>query len=66
MLYYQDKLGGRVIGRITVCGYDMDTTLAIEDLQGRFGVAVHRAEPHRVDDIYKPALGAVDLTYERA
>jgi type IV pilus assembly protein PilM len=65
MLYYQDKLGGSALRSITVCGYDVDTATAIEDLQRRFGIAVNRAGPHRVEDIYKPALGAADLVYER-
>ena len=65
VLYYQDKLGGSALKNITVCGYDVDPTLSVEDLRGRLNVPVQRAEPQRVDDVYKPALGAVNLMYER-
>jgi type IV pilus assembly protein PilM len=65
MLYYQDKLGGVALRSITVCGYDDDAAPGIEDLRARFDITVRQAGPLRVDDIYKPALGAVDMTYER-
>jgi hypothetical protein len=66
MLYYQDKLEGAALKGITVCGYDVDPAPAMEELKARLGVAVKGAEPYKVEDIYKPALGAVELIYEQA
>jgi type IV pilus assembly protein PilM len=59
VLYYQDKLGGSALERLYVCGYDPDLKPALDDLQTKLGLAAERVEPAVVEDIYKPALGAV-------
>jgi type IV pilus assembly protein PilM len=63
MMYYQDKLGGTALAGAMVCGYDKDPQAEIAELQDKLGVPVKRLEPKTVDDIYKPALGAVDLIW---
>ena len=63
VLYYQDKLGGTAIGRMTVCGDDNVTPNAIADLADRIGIRAFSLDPADVDDIYKPALGAVHLSW---
>ena len=63
MMYYQDKLGGTTLASALVCGYDKDPQSEISQLQDKLGVPVRRMEPKSVDDIYKPALGAVDLIW---
>jgi type IV pilus assembly protein PilM len=63
MMYYQDKLGGTTLGSALVCGYDRDPHAEIAELQEKLGVPVKRLEPKTIDDIYKPALGAVDLIW---
>jgi type IV pilus assembly protein PilM len=63
MMYYQDKLGGTTLASAMVCGYDRDPHSEISELQDKLGVPVKRLEPKTIDDIYKPALGAVDLIW---
>lgn len=63
MMYYQDKLGGTTLANAMVCGYDKDPQSEITELQDKLGVPVRRMEPKSIDDIYKPALGAVDLIW---
>jgi type IV pilus assembly protein PilM len=63
-LYYQDKLGGEKIERLYVCGYDMDLRPALDEVQVKLGLAAQRVEPKSVDDMYKPALGALHLRPE--
>jgi len=63
MMYYQDKLGGTTLASALVCGYDKDPHAEIAELQDKLGVPVKRMEPKTIDDIYKPALGAVDLIW---
>jgi type IV pilus assembly protein PilM len=63
MMYYQDKLGGTTLAATLVCGYDRDPQSEIAELQDKLGVPVKRLEPRTIDDIYKPALGAVDLIW---
>jgi hypothetical protein len=63
MMYYQDKLSGSTLAGALVCGYDKDPHAEISELQDKLGVPVKRLEPKTIDDIYKPALGAVDLTW---
>jgi type IV pilus assembly protein PilM len=64
VLYYQDKLGGQTIERLYVCGYDADLRPALDDVQGKLGLVPQRIEPKSVDDMYKPALGAIHLKAE--
>lgn len=63
VMYYQDKLGGAVLSGALVCGYDRDPRAEIEALQEKLGVPVRRMDPKNVDDIYKPALGALDWVW---
>jgi hypothetical protein len=63
MMYYQDKLAGTTLASAIVCGYDQDPQSEIAELQDKLGVPVRRMEPKSIDDIYKPALGAVDLIW---
>ena len=61
VLYYQDKLMGSGIERVVVCSYDGDTGRVMAELQEKMNVPVHQLEPKNVDDVFKPALGAVDF-----
>lgn len=63
LMYYQDKLNGSTLASTLVCGYDRDPGAEILELQDKLGVPVKRLEPKSIDDIYKPALGAVDLIW---
>jgi len=63
MMYYQDKLGGTTLASAIVCGYNKDPHAEITELQDKLGVPVRRLEPKTIDDIYKPALGAVNLIW---
>jgi type IV pilus assembly protein PilM len=63
IMYYQDKLEGTGLGSITLCGYESDSRLDIADLQNKLGIPVRKVEPKSIDDIYKPALGAVELVW---
>jgi hypothetical protein len=63
VLYYQDKLGGTMFGGMIVCGYEQEARGAIDELQERIGIPARPLEPRNVDDIYKPALGAVHLSW---
>ena len=62
VMYYQDKLGGKAIEQLFVCGYDTDIRTQLDEVQEKLGVQARRLEPTSVDDIFKPALGAVHLT----
>jgi hypothetical protein len=61
VLYYQDKLGGTTFHQMVVCG-DAGND-AISELAERIGMPAVSLEPRNVDDIYKPALGAVHLSW---
>jgi hypothetical protein len=63
MMYYQDKLGGRVLSNATFCGYDRTLNRDMEDLERRLGVSVRPIGPNNIEDIYKPALGAAGLVW---
>jgi type IV pilus assembly protein PilM len=62
VMYYQDKLGGKALEQLTVCGYDSDIPSSNE-LQGKLGLRAQRLEPKSVDDMFKPVLGAVHLSH---
>jgi Tfp pilus assembly PilM family ATPase len=59
LMYYQDKLGGKALEQLIVCGYDSDIRPSIAELQEKFGLVPQRLEPKPIDDIFKPALGGV-------
>jgi hypothetical protein len=61
VLYYQDKLGGNALQHLYVCGYDGDLQMSLEEIQMKLGLSAQRVEPKAVEDIYKPALGAIHL-----
>jgi hypothetical protein len=63
MLYYQDKLGGTTLHEIVVCGYDVDAKPVIAELHEKTGIPVRQMEPRNLEDVYKPALGAVHLSW---
>jgi Tfp pilus assembly PilM family ATPase len=63
MMYYQDKLGGTTLSSATVCGYDRDLHSEMEELEDRLGVPVRSMEPRKIEDIYKPALGAAGFAW---
>jgi type IV pilus assembly protein PilM len=59
IMYYQDKLGGKTLEQLIVCGYEADIRSSIADLQDKLGLAAQHLEPKSVEDIFKPALGGV-------
>jgi hypothetical protein len=64
ILYYQDKLGGTTLGRLFVCGYDADLQTSLQEIEVKLGLVPQRIEPRSIEDIYKPALGAIHLRPE--
>jgi hypothetical protein len=64
ILYHQDKLHGKAIEQLYICGFGSDLRKEIEEVQEKLGLAAQRLEPRAVDDIFKPALGAVHLKPE--
>ena len=63
VLYYQDKLGGTSLDRMYVCGHN-DMRSALAEVQEKLGLTPQRIEPQSVEDIFKPALGAIHLKPE--
>lgn len=63
LMYYQDKLGGAGISGVTLCGYDSDVRSEMSELQSKLNVPVQKLEPKTIDDIFKPALGAVEVVW---
>ena len=63
VMYYQDKLGGHSFQHLFVCGYDSDIRLSVAEVQEKLGLFAQRLEPRSVEDIFKPALGAVHLSH---
>ena len=61
ILYYQDKLGGKDLTQLYVCGYGTDLREELEEIYEKLGLAPKRVEPRDVDDLLKPALGAIHL-----
>src|SRR5262249_11822405 len=64
VLYYQDKLGGTTLGRLYVLGYDKDLQASLQEIEVKLGLVPQRIEPRSIEDIYKPALGAIHLKAE--
>ncbi len=62
VLYYQDKLGGEAFSQMTVCAPDPAIRSSLVDLQERLNLRARRLEPTAIDDVFKPALGAVELS----
>jgi len=44
-----------------VCGYGTDLREELEDIYEKLGLSPKRVEPRDVDDLLKPALGAIHL-----
>jgi len=61
VLYYQDKLGGNALQQLYVCSYDTDVLMDTDEIQKKLGLAARRLEPKTIEDLYKPALGAIHL-----
>lgn len=59
VMYYQDKLGGKALEQLIVCGYDSDIGSSFAEVQEKLGLSAQRLEPRSVEDIFKPALGGV-------
>jgi hypothetical protein len=59
VMYYQDKLGGKALEQLIVCGYDSDIRSSIGEVQEKLGLSAQRLGPGSVEDIFKPALGGV-------
>jgi hypothetical protein len=66
VLYYQDKLGGSALKALYVCGYDTDLQALLAEVEEKLGLRAQRLEPRGIDDLYKPALGAIHLKPETA
>jgi len=60
VLYYQDKLGGTAFNQMVVCGINHPDS---SELVEKMGIPAYALEPRNVDDTYKPALGAVHLSW---
>jgi type IV pilus assembly protein PilM len=61
ILYHQDKLAGNAIAQLTVCTSETAGRASLAELQEKFNFRIHRLEPTEVDDVFKPALGAVEF-----
>lgn len=59
VMYYQDKLGGKAIEQLFVCGCEGGMQSELGEVQEKLALQARRLEPGSVDDIFKPALGAV-------
>lgn len=64
LMYYQDKLGGETLRQVTVCGYDTDLRDSLAELQEKLGLTAQRLQPINIDDLYKPVLGGVHLSWQ--
>jgi hypothetical protein len=64
VLYYQDKLEGKGLDRLAVCGYNMDLRLPLEEIETKLGLTPQSLKPTDIEDIFKPALGAIHLRPE--
>ena len=57
-MYYQDRLEGNQLDRVVLCGEDIGSAEEAELEQG-VGSRVEPLSSIDIDDIYKPALGAL-------
>jgi type IV pilus assembly protein PilM len=64
VMYYQDKLGGKAIEHLFLCGYDGDLQSQLDEIRDKLGWVPERLQPMTVDDIYKPALGSIHLSWQ--
>ncbi len=64
VMYYQDKLGGKALEQLTVCGYETDIRFSLVELQEKLGLSPERLDPKSVDDIFKPVLGSVHVLWQ--
>ena len=64
LMYYQDKLGGKALEQLFVCGYDSDLPSSLNEIHEKLGLVPQRVEPKNIEDVYKPALGAIHLKPE--
>jgi hypothetical protein len=64
IMYYQDKLGGKSLEHLVICGYDSDWREEAGEIREKLGITAQRMEPKSIDDIYKPVFGAIHLRPE--
>jgi hypothetical protein len=64
VMYYQDKLAGKALEHLVVCNYDSDLRAPLEEIHAKLGLTAERMEPKSIEDVYKPALGAIHLKPE--
>ena len=58
MMYYHDKLAGRKMAELIVCGYEGGGAEPAE-LGRQFSLPIRELYSHELEDMYKPALGAL-------
>ncbi len=61
IMYYQDKLGGTGIRELITCVHDAATGDRAAELGTRLGIAGRSLYTADVGDVFKPALGALQL-----
>ncbi len=60
LMYYQDRLGGSGLGEGIICGEGINESEQ-EELGSRIGVRIGRLHSSELGDVYKPALGVLQL-----
>ena len=61
LMYYQDRLGGSGLGQALICGEGIVESEE-EEMAGRIGVQIKRLHSSELGDVYKAALGVLQLS----
>ena len=61
LMYYQDTLGGSGLSEAFICGEEIQESEA-EEMTKRIGVRMGRLHSSEAGDVYKPALGVLQLS----
>ncbi len=61
LMYYQDRLGGSGLSEAFICGAEIVESEA-EEMAGHIGVRIGRLHSSEDGDVYKPALGVLQLS----
>ena len=61
LMYYQDRLGGAGLGEALICGEGIVESEE-EEMAGRIGVQIKRLHSSELGDVYKAALGVLQLS----